>query len=166
VSSVNFRAVCALPVKWVMERAVQPYSFVVVLALCACAERHEQPAPAALAPPPTASVPDSPAANGEVGKASMYSQRFAGKPTASGKPLDLGADVVASKTLPIGSTAKVTNLETGKSALVKVEDRGKLPKGRLVDLTPATAKKLGLTKKEGVAPVSVQPVTKPDAAQP
>jgi hypothetical protein len=67
---------------------------------------------------------------------------------------DPGADVVASKTLPIGRTAKVTNLETGKSALVKAEDRGRLPKGWLVDLTPATAKKLVLTKKVGVAPVS------------
>jgi rare lipoprotein A len=159
-------SVRSLP-KRAMERSVRPYVFVVVLTLCACAERQVQPAPAALPSPPTASVPDTPAGNGDVGKASMYSQSLAGKPTASGKPLDLGADVVASKTLPIGSTAKVTNLETGKSAFVKVEDRGRLPKGRLVDVTPATAKKLGLTKKEGVTPVSVQPATKSDvAAQP
>jgi rare lipoprotein A len=149
---------------------VRLYVIVGVLALCACAERHEQAAPvpptAALTSPPTAAVPYAPAVSGDVGKASIYSESLAGKPTASGKPLDLGADVVASKTLPIGSTAKVTNLETGKSALVKVEDRGKLPKGRLVDLTPSTARKIGLSQKQGVASVSVTPATKPDAAQP
>ena len=111
------------------------------------------------APQPVATAPDASvnAAGTEIGKASIYSKSLTGKPTASGTPLDASADVAASNSLPLGSKAKVTNLETGKSAVVTVEDRGKLPKGR-VDLTPATAQKIGLSQKQGVAPVAVQPV--------
>jgi rare lipoprotein A len=120
---------------------VRSYIFVLtLLALSACSETREPSAPQ-----PVASVPDASvnAPGAEVGKASIYSNSFAGKPTASGKPLDTSADVVASNYLPLGSKAKVTNLETGKSAVVTLEDRGRLPKGR-VDLTPATAHKIGL----------------------
>jgi rare lipoprotein A len=136
------------------ERQVRLYALAVMLALAACAQQHEQPASQ-----PVATVPDEPVNAGtpQVGKASIYSNSFAGKRTASGTTLDTSADVVASNSLPLGSKAKVTNLETGKSAVVTVEDRGRLPKGR-VDLTPATAQKIGLSQKQGVAPVAVQPV--------
>lgn len=130
------------------------YFLVAILALSACAVQHEQSAPQPAVSVPDVSVNAPPA---EVGKASIYSKSFAGKRTASGKPLDARADVVASNSLPLGSKAKVTNLQTGKSAVVTVEDRGKLPKGR-VDLTPATAQKIGLSQKQGVAPVAVHPV--------
>ena len=130
------------------------YILAAMLALAACAQQHEQAAPQPVATAPDASV-NAPAP--EVGKASIYSRSLAGKRTASGTPLDTSADVVASNSLPLGSMAKVTNLETGKSAVVTVEDRGRLPKGR-VDLTPATAQKIGLSQKQGVAPVAVQPV--------
>jgi rare lipoprotein A len=135
------------------ERAMRLYNVVGILALSACAVQQPQsaPEPAVL---PDASV-NAPAT--EIGKASIYSKSLAGKPTASGTPLDASADVAASNSLPLGSKAKVTNLETGRSAVVTVEDRGKLPKGR-VDLTPATAQKIGLSQKQGVAPVAVQPV--------
>jgi rare lipoprotein A len=142
----------------VWEKTVRFYILVAMLALAACSEQHEQPAPQ-----PVASVPDaSVTAPTEVGKASIYSKNLAGRPTATGRPLDTSADVVASNSLPLGSKAKVTNLETGKSAVVTVEDRGRLPKGR-VDVTPATAQKIGLSQKQGVAPVAVQPVA---ASQP
>ena len=148
-----------------MERAVRLYFVVVLLALSACTEQREQAV--VVAPRPMASVPDAvDVSKAQVGKASIYSKNLVGRPMASGKPLNASADVVASNSLPLGSTAKVTNLETGKSALVKVEDRGRLPKGRLVDLTPATAKKLGLTRRQGVAAVSVHPVTKSYDTQP
>ena len=142
------------------------YFLVVILALSACVERPQQPV--AAASQPSSPVPDAPAnaPSAEVGKASIYSRRLAGNPTASGRPLDTSANVVASNVLPLGSRAKVTNLRTGKSAVVRVEDRGRLPKGRLVDLTPGTAQKIGLSQKQGVAPVSVQPITNTDAAQP
>jgi rare lipoprotein A len=138
---------------------MRSYILVAMLTLASCAEQHEQPTPKPIATAPDASV-NAPGA--EVGKASIYSRSLAGRPTASGKTLDPTADVVASNSLPLGSKAKVTNLETGKSAVVTVEDRGRLPKGR-VDVTPATAQKIGLSQKQGVAAVAVQPVA---ASQP
>lgn len=97
----------------------------------------------------------------EAGKASIYSESFDGKTMADGKKLDTDAPVAASKTLPLGTIAKVTNLENGKSTEVKVEDRGPFVAGRVVDLTPKAAKDIGLTEKEGVAPVVVAPVVVP-----
>jgi rare lipoprotein A len=129
-----------------------------VLALSACAvQQQQQPAPQ-----PVVNAPDTSVGSPEVGKASIYSKSLAGKPTATGKPLDTSSDAVASNSLPLGSKAKVTNLETGKSVVVTVEDRGRLPNGR-VDVTPATAQKIGLSQKQGVAPVEIKPIA---ASQP
>jgi rare lipoprotein A (peptidoglycan hydrolase) len=96
-----------------------------------------------------------------VGKASVYAKRFAGHKMADGSPMKPQADNAASKTLPLGTTAKVTNVETGESAVVKIEDRGPYVKGRIVDLSPATAEKIGIEPKEGVAKVSVVPIAVP-----
>lgn len=71
-----------------------------------------------------------------VGKASIYAKRLAGHKMADGAPMQPEGDNAASKTLPIGTTAKVTNVETGASAVVKIEDRGPYVKGRIVDLSP------------------------------
>jgi len=68
--------------------------------------------------------------------------------------------VAASKALPLGSTAKVTNLETGKAATVIIQDRGPRRGDRVVDVSPKTASQLGL-KKRGVAPVEVSPIAVP-----
>lgn len=94
------------------------------------------------------------------GKASYYSREFYRKKMASGKPLNPNSKVAASKTLPLGTVAKVTNLETGKSDMVTVEDRGPYVKGRIVDVTPKVADQIGL-KKDGVAPVEVKPLVIP-----
>jgi rare lipoprotein A len=94
------------------------------------------------------------------GKASYYSRRFYGKKMADGKPLNPNKDVAASKTLPLGTVAKVTNLETGKSDVVTIEDRGPYVKGRIVDVSPKAAEKIEL-KKDGVAPVEVKPLAVP-----
>ena len=75
--------------------------------------------------------------------------------------MDPQANVIASKTLPLGSTARVTNTATGKSAVVTVEDRGRLPGGRVADVSPHVAQELALTRKQGVAPVVVTPITVP-----
>ena len=96
-----------------------------------------------------------------VGKASVYAKRFAGHEMADGSPMQPQADNAASKTLPLGTTAKVTNMETGESAVVKIEDRGPYVKGRIVDLSPATAEKIGIEPKDGVAKVSVVPIAVP-----
>ena len=60
------------------------------------------------------------------------------------------ASIAASKTLPLGSVVKVTNLGNGKTATVKIEDRGPFVKGRVVDLSPKVAGRLDL-KHQGVA---------------
>jgi rare lipoprotein A len=99
----------------------------------------------------------------QVGKASVYSHRFAGKPMADGEPMDPHDDNAASKTLPLGTRARVTNLENGRSTTVTIEDRGPYVKGRIIDLSPATAKRLGIGHREGVAEVKVAPVAPPPA---
>ncbi|MEP7056938.1 MAG: septal ring lytic transglycosylase RlpA family protein [Caldimonas sp.] len=80
---------------------------------------------------------------------------------ADGQRMDPHDDNAASKTLPLGTTAKVTNLETGQSATVTIQDRGPYVKGRIVDLSPSTAGKIGITKGEGVAKVEVAPIAVP-----
>jgi rare lipoprotein A len=96
-----------------------------------------------------------------VGKASFYARNFGGRKMADGTPMNLHGDNAASKTLPLGTTAKVTNLETGQSAVVKIQDRGPCVQGRIVDLSPSTAEKVGITPHEGVAKVEVAPISVP-----
>jgi rare lipoprotein A len=95
------------------------------------------------------------------GKASFYANFFAGKKMADGNVMDPHANNAASRTLPLGTTAKVTNLETGKSAVVTIQDRGPYVDGRIVDLSPATAQQIGITKREGIAKVAVTPIAVP-----
>ncbi len=96
----------------------------------------------------------------EKGRASFYAPHFANRKMANGRRMDPNSDVAASKTLPLGSVAKVTNLDNGKSATVRIEDRGPFVDGRVVDLAPKVANQLDITKK-GVAPVEVKPITVP-----
>jgi rare lipoprotein A len=96
-----------------------------------------------------------------VGTASFYAKRFAGRKMADGTPMRPHGDNAASRTLPLGTTAAVTNLETGKSAVVTIRDRGPYVKGRIVDLSPATARKIGLTEEQGLAEVEVAPIVVP-----
>ena len=96
-----------------------------------------------------------------VGKASFYAHMFAGRKMADGKIMDPRHNNAASRTLPLGTTAKVTNLETGKSAVVTIQDRGPYVNGRIVDLSPATAQAIGITTRQGVAKVRVSPITVP-----
>lgn len=97
------------------------------------------------------------------GKASIYAHRFAHRKMADGRRMDPQQDNAASRTLPLGTRARVTNLETGKSAVVTIEDRGPYVRGRIVDLSPATANEIGLDRKQGIAPVEVKPLEVPDA---
>jgi rare lipoprotein A len=96
-----------------------------------------------------------------MGKASFYAPMFAGRKMANGNKMDPHGNNAASKTLPLGTTAKVTNLETGKSAVVIIQDRGPYVPGRIVDLSPATAKQIGITPRQGVAMVVVAPIAVP-----
>ena len=96
-----------------------------------------------------------------VGKASIYADKFNGRQMADGTRMDPRHDNAASKTLPLGSTAKVTNLRTGQSAVVTIRDRGPHVAGRIVDLSPATAEKVGIDKEQGVSKVAVTPISLP-----
>jgi rare lipoprotein A len=96
-----------------------------------------------------------------VGKASFYADRFGGRKMADGKIFHLHDSNAASRTLPLGTTAKVTNLETGQSAVVTIQDRGPYVDGRIVDLSPGTAQSIGLSKRKGVTQVEVTPITVP-----
>lgn len=94
------------------------------------------------------------------GKASFYGRRFHGKKMANGEIMKPDSNAAASKTLPVGTVAKVTNLENNKSEVVVVKDRGPYVDGRIIDVTPKTADKLDM-KEEGVAPVAVTPLKLP-----
>ena len=96
-----------------------------------------------------------------IGQASVYAGRFAGKKMADGTKMNPHSDNAASKTLPLGTTAKVTNLQTGQSAKVTIRDRGPHVKGRILDVSPSTAHKIGITKHNGVANVKVEPIAFP-----
>lgn len=94
------------------------------------------------------------------GEASYYHDRFAGQTMADGTPMNPGSNNAASKSLPLGTKAKVTNLENGKSAVVEIRDRGPYVEGRIVDVSPRTARKLGM-QEDGVVPVEVAPIEVP-----
>jgi rare lipoprotein A len=96
-----------------------------------------------------------------LGKASFYARQFFGKTMANGAPMNPRGDNAASRTLPLGTVAKVTNVTTGKSAIIRIEDRGPYIKGRIVDLSPSTAHEIGITKRIGVAKVVVAPLAVP-----
>ena len=95
------------------------------------------------------------------GLASWYGRKFHGKPTSTGEPYDMYAMSAAHATLPLPSYAKVTNLENGKTIVVRVNDRGPFHEGRIIDLSYTAAYKLDILK--GVTPVEVESLA-PDAA--
>src|ERR1039458_1262687 len=111
----------------------------------------------------TASAKPQPDLSGRTrfGIASFYAKKFAGREMADGTKMDPHGDNAASKTLPLGTAAKVTNIETGQSAVVTIEDRGPYVKGRIVDLSRSTAQKIGITHDKGVAKVKVAPISVP-----
>jgi rare lipoprotein A len=112
---------------------------------------------------PTASVSGAATARSRAapktqsGVASVYATQHQSKKTASGERFDEHKLTAASKTLPLNSKAKVTNLKTGRSVDVTITDRGPYAKHRVIDLSPAAAKEVGIDKKEGVARVEVKP---------
>lgn len=96
----------------------------------------------------------------EVGIASHYSVRSnGGTHTASGERLRDDAYTAAHKTLPFGTIVKVTALRTGKTATVRIINRGPFIRGRVIDVSQAAAKKLGIIK-SGIARVKVEVIKK------
>ena len=78
------------------------------------------------------------------GLASWYGKKFHGRPTASGEIFDMNRMSAAHKTLPLGTYVRTVNLKNNKQIVVKINDRGPFVKGRIIDLSYAAAKKIGL----------------------
>lgn len=91
----------------------------------------------------------------QSGDGSYYADKFAGRATASGVPYRPGKLTAAHNTLPFGTRIRVTNVRTGRSVKVVVNDRGPHVKGRIVDVSKRAAGKLGLLD-AGVAPVRLK----------
>jgi len=91
----------------------------------------------------------------QVGMASYYADQFHGRPTASGQIFDMNALTAAHRTLPLGTTVRVTSLDTGKSVEVLVNDRGPFVKGRVIDLSKGAAEKIGLAER-GIGLVKIE----------
>ena len=100
----------------------------------------------------------------EIGTASYYGTKFHGRRTSNQEVYDMYAFSAAHRSLPLPSFARVTNLDTGQSLIVRVNDRGPFHQGRLIDLSYAAAVKLGITRR-GTGRVEVRAL-QPDGAQP
>jgi len=92
-----------------------------------------------------------PAANAQTGIASVYS----GGKTANGETAKASGMTAAHKTLPFGTLVRVTHQRTGRSIVVRINDRGPFVRGRVIDVTPAAARALGFS---GLAPVTLDVV--------
>lgn len=96
----------------------------------------------------------------QVGTASWYGSYFDGKETASGEPFDMYDLTAAHPTLPLGTMVKVTNLRNGRAVVVRVNDRGPVVEGRIIDLSYQAARELHL-EHEGIQTVRLDIVSEP-----
>ena len=93
-----------------------------------------------------------------MGRASWYGAAFHRRPTASGERFDLHRMTCAHRTLPLGTTVRVTNLLNGRSVLVTITDRGPFRRHRDIDVSYGAARVLGMVQR-GVARVRIEPVS-------
>jgi rare lipoprotein A len=96
----------------------------------------------------------------QVGTASWYGQIFEGKPTASGEPYEMYDMTAAHLKLPMGSYVRVTNLRNGRAVVVRVNDRGPIVPGRIIDLSYGAARALQF-KQRGLQRVRLDLVSNP-----
>ena len=134
----------------------------IIMSISLLVQAHD--APEAVAAAPRASQPvvvsPEPLALVDVadGLASWYGGMFHGRRTASGRRYDMDAFTAAHKTLPFGTLLRVRNVETGRVAVVEITDRGPFIRRRVVDLSRAAARYLGVS----VTPVEVEAIAKDD----
>src|SRR5690349_15579467 len=95
------------------------------------------------------------AGKSEIGKAAWYN--WVGSRTASGEILDSVTPTAAHRSLPLASYAKVTNLDSGRAVVVKINDRGPYRRRFIIDLSPRAAEEIGVVR-SGIAAVSVEPI--------
>jgi rare lipoprotein A len=112
---------------------------------------------AATRTPPRSTIREVGAPRGFVqeGKATWYGPRHHGGPTASGERFDMNALTAAHKTLRLGTRVRVTNLINGRSVVVRINDRGPYGRGRIIDLSLAAARAIGMVER-GVVPARVE----------
>ena len=135
-------------------RPLSRLTLLVLLAnLAGCAS---QTPPPAAAPPPAPSTAPTPAPIqpffSQSGTASFYGAAHDGKTTANGEKFDPAAFTAAHLTLAFGTVVRVTNLSNGKMVKVAINDRGPVTKGRIIDLSSAAARMLGM-EDSGIAKV-------------
>jgi len=130
---------------------MQPRVLFLLLALgvAACSTT---PPPAPPAPPP-APVAERPSFT-QTGVASWYGRNHQGKKTAEGQPFDMNKLTAAHRTLPLGTTVRVTNLDNNKAVKARINDRGPYIAGRVIDLSARAAKELEID--DGTARVRVE----------
>ena len=96
----------------------------------------------------------------ETGIASWYGPGFHGNLTANGEVYDMNGISAAHKTLPFGTIVRVVDLETGRSIVVRINDRGPFVEGRIIDLSKGAAEKLGMVER-GIIQVGLRIVRRP-----
>jgi rare lipoprotein A len=112
--------------------------------------------------PPIAKIPTpSQPTTMETGLASWYGPKFHGKLTASGEVFNQEQFTAAHPTLPWGSRVRVTNLDNGKSVEVRINDRGPFRRGRIIDVSRAAARALGMVAR-GITAVRVEWLSDPE----
>lgn len=124
------------------------------LAGCGAASPRFTSEPERKTPSPSEPVLTFPAFHLLAGVASYYAEEFNGRSTADGETYDMNALTAAHPTLPFNTILRVTNLENNRSVVVRVNDRGPFKKDRVIDLSLAAAKALGLVA-NGTAPVKL-----------
>ena len=92
---------------------------------------------------------------GAGGMASWYGPGFHGRRTANGEVYNQNALTAAHRSLPFGTKVRVTNVNTGSSVIVRINDRGPFAGGRVIDLSAAAARVIGMIR-SGVAPVRIE----------
>lgn len=125
------------------------------------AEPTETALPAAETPVETAAAEPAAPASGEpagAGSASYYGNELAGNPTASGEPFDPARMTAAHRSLPLGSRVRVTHERSGESVIVRINDRGPFHGNRIIDLSEAAARQLGMLR-SGTARVQLELLT-------
>ncbi len=111
---------------------------------------------ATTAPPPRSTIVTVPSGRpAQEGKASWYGREQHGHLTASGERFDMNALTAAHRTLPMNTRVRVTNLLNGRSVVVRINDRGPYSKGRIIDVSLAAARALGMID-AGVVPCRVE----------
>jgi rare lipoprotein A len=94
----------------------------------------------------------------QTGTAAVYSLRFTGRPMANGVRFNPESPVAAHRHLPLGTRAEVTNLRNGRTTTVTITDRGPFTPGRVLDLSPRSAREIGMNG--GLARVEIRPLTR------